>query len=109
MSNLAYWQEALDCALDESGASNALTPEQRKSVAEFLRTSAEMESECSGSLCIPNPMIAEMEAQKKRFEKELAEAERRDDIYRKNIAKRYGVGREQVHIESDGFVHIDPR
>jgi hypothetical protein len=54
-------------------------------------------------------MIAEMEAQKKRFEKELAEAERRDDIYRKNIAKRYGVGREQVHIESDGFVHIDPR
>lgn len=50
-----YWKEALEVALDESGCFGALTDAQITDVAEQMKFAAEMESEATGSINIPDP------------------------------------------------------
>lgn len=92
MARLKYWTEALGCALDEAGIT--LPPHKVEEIAKSLMHSAEMESEASGDLCIPHPALAEAELLKKKSERDVSEADRRAEIFRKALAERCGV---EVH------------
>ena len=70
MSDIKYWREAVDVALDEVGAFSLLTTEQREDMAKCLLNSAEMERECSGEYNIPNPMRAEIKELKSKLDVE---------------------------------------
>lgn len=65
-----YWLEALSCALDEEGLFHVLNSEQLERVAEHLDRSADMKSEATGSLFIPNPLKRENEELTKKLETE---------------------------------------
>lgn len=57
-----YWLEALDSSLDEHCPSVELTPALREAIANDLRIAHEMYGEATGTLCIPNPLKADLEA-----------------------------------------------
>lgn len=54
MSN--YWQEAVECALEEAGVK--VTPEQLAEIVEAIKTSAECESMCHAP--VENPLASEV-------------------------------------------------
>jgi DnaJ-class molecular chaperone len=59
-----YWKEALGEALSEAGCFAALTDQQITDVAEQMKFAAEMESEATGRINIPNPYERELKETK---------------------------------------------
>jgi hypothetical protein len=97
-----YWREAVAIALDEEGVE--VTSEQLDRLGESLAVSAENEGQAFGRDMIPNPMVAEVEAVKRRVESErreheaeLAKAEKRreSDV----SALRYRIAELQAEME----------
>jgi len=99
MSKDEYWEEALEIALEDEGASNALTKEQISNIAGALAVSAENEGMAMGHDTIPNPMTADVNALKRELRKAEEEAEKRERIYQSGIARLKNVRPEQVHID----------
>ena len=82
-----YWREALECALDEIGASDKLTKEEIAAVAASLEASAECQSMAFGYDCIPNPQTLEIE-----------ELKRKLDIERKKVVCKECSGKGSITI-----------
>lgn len=100
-----YWLEALEYSLDENGAFNALTPEQREAIAKDLERAHEMHGEATGSINIPNPLSFDLKEKERQREREKAEAERRENIFKDAIAAQYNT-RVWVSIR-DGRVEVE--
>ena len=107
---LNYWIEAVESALEEVEKLDVFSKEDIINMAETLQISSEQESMAFGTEAIPNPLESEIRNIRSRHEKEISEFEKRDLIFRKNIANRHGprVGPENVHIEG-GNVEYDPQ
>ncbi|WP_261534463.1 hypothetical protein [Burkholderia multivorans] len=104
MSMLSYWLESLGYALEEAGAYDALTPEQRKQVAESLVVSAENEGMASGRECIPNPLNSEIERLKAAHRAEIARFEDRERIFCRDIARSQNVETQRIGIHNGSVV-----
>ncbi|WP_333998254.1 hypothetical protein [Burkholderia orbicola] len=104
MSKLDYWLESLGYALEEVGAYDALTPEQRKDVAEALVVSAENEGMAMGRDCIPNPMNSEIERLKAAHRAEIERFEERERIYCRDIARSQNVDSHRIGIHNGSVV-----
>ncbi len=109
MSKLNYWIWAVEGGLEDCGADGKLTAEEVKSVAEAIMGARENESLATGTECIQNPLRTEIEELKRQREKDRDEADRREGIYQKSIANRYG-GSDSVIVRIDGGrVEVEPR
>ncbi|MFA8336361.1 hypothetical protein [Burkholderia cenocepacia] len=98
MSMLSYWLESLGYALEEAGAYDALTPDQRKQVAESLVVSAENESTAMGRDCIPNPLNSEIERLKAAHRTEIESFRERERIFCRDIARSQSVEAHRIGI-----------
>lgn len=90
-----YWKEATSCALEEIGLE--LNNESLEIVANNLMLSAELEDESTGQLCIPNPLLTEIENLKKKHKKEIERIEEVEEVYKKHIMSVHNV--ESHHIQ----------
>lgn len=70
MKASAYWKEAVACSLDEHGI--VATDEVIEKVARDMEMAREMQSEATGELNIPNPLITENKILEKRLHDEIA-------------------------------------
>lgn len=95
---LDYWLESLELALDSVGAYDALTPEQRKQVAESLVVSAENEGMASGRDCIPNPLNSEIDRLKAAHRAEIESFQARERIFCRDIARSQSVEAHRISI-----------
>lgn len=106
-----YWKDALECALDGADAFLLLTPEQIDAAAKSLVISAENQGMAFGHDVLKNPPDSlhkrELEEMRQRHQRELAEFERRERIFRENVARRHGVSASAVEIQGDSVVY-DP-
>jgi len=84
-----YWLESIQSSADEHGV--AMTQEQAEAMAADMETSHECYGMAFGHECIPNPLAAEVTAERRRREKDVAELERREQALKDNIAKRYNI------------------
>lgn len=101
---LNYWIESLGYALEEAGVYDALTPEQRKQVAESLVVSAENEGMASGRDCIPNPLSSEIDRLKAAHRAEIERFEERERIYCRDIARSQKVETGRIGILNGSVV-----
>lgn len=99
-----YWKEALECALDEAGQFGVIPSDKVDEIAASLTVAAEMESEATGRINIPNPLQSEIENIKRSHVRELADAERREDILKANIARRFNVDPRHIGISRSGDI-----
>lgn len=65
-----YWHEAVSCALDEMGRLKDFTADELKEFGEAMRRAAEMESESTGRIYIPNPLETENTELKRKLARE---------------------------------------
>lgn len=104
MSKIDYWLECLNCALEEIGAYNILTEDQKKSIAADLNAGCENIGLAFGGDFRPSK--AEKSKEVLRLEERIKELEERDFIFRRAVATRRRVPVEDVYIES-GDVKYD--
>jgi rRNA-processing protein FCF1 len=93
---LDYWTEVLGISLDENGV--ILTKEQRIAIAKDLMRAAEMESEASGALCIPNPLKAELDEVARNYKEDVRRAEEREAIFRRAYARVCGYDEKRIYL-----------
>lgn len=104
-----YWKECLECALD-AHAPGILTPEQITAIAKEIEFGAQMESESSGRLCIPNPLESELKKAQARSEREKKESEQRLSLLEKSYSNRIGYRGDDLEFDyRDGGVQIRER
>jgi hypothetical protein len=101
---LSYWLESLGYALEEAGAYDALTPDQRKRVAESLVVSAENEGMAMGRDCIPNPLNSEIERLKAAHRADIERFEERERIFCRDIARSQKVEARRIGINNGSVV-----
>lgn len=82
---IAYWKGAVDQAFCDAGIWDRTTEEQRSSVAANMERAAEMESEATGRIYIPNPLQSEVDARDRALKAANAEAERQVEAVQKEI------------------------
>lgn len=99
-----YWKEALEYALDAAGAFGKLTDAEITETAKGLETSAEMEGEATGRINIPHPLNAEIANIKRSHAADVAVLERREDIFKGNIAKRLNVNPRHIGVDPNGDI-----
>jgi hypothetical protein len=104
-----YWQEALECALDEAGAFGKLTEEEIKAVAHSLEMASEMKSEVCGSYHIPNPSIKEKEELEKRHQRELKDKENEINTLKNLIGYNYKIDPNKIGTYNDRVNYYDGR
>lgn len=100
-----YWKEALECSLDDAGASGLLSDEVIERVASDLQVSAEnmdMAFGYSAISCSSNSVIEEL---KRSHKAEIAEMQQQLDTYRNSVATRRGVAPSDVCIEGDSVMY----
>jgi len=78
-----YWQEAVECALEEAGV--AATKEQVAVISQDIERAAGMESEAKGYHNIPNPLQSEVDARDRALKAADEERERQVEIAQKEI------------------------
>ena len=107
MNKLDYWIEAVEAALEDIGKLNNYTNEELKTVAESLIISSEQESMAFGYDCIPNPLESTIRDMKSKHESEIKQYEKRESVYRQNVADRHGprVGPNQVYIDGNNVMY----
>lgn len=103
MEKIDYWIESLECIFEDIGRINVFSTEELKTIAESLIISADQESMAFGCSAAPNPLIQEISDLKKKHEVEMNIMEKRDEIFRKNVADRHGpyVNENDVYIENN--------
>jgi hypothetical protein len=101
---LSYWLESLGYALEEAGVYDALTPDQRKQVAESLVVSAENEGMAMGRDCIPNPLNSEIERLKAAHRADIERFEERERIFCRDIARSQKVEARRIGINNGSVV-----
>lgn len=108
MDKLEYWIEAVEFALEDIGKVNILSREDLKIFAQSIVTSADQESMAYGSCVADNPLINEIEKLNEKHKIEMDKMEKRELIFRKNVADRHGpnVSEKDVYIEH-GSVYYD--
>lgn len=99
-----YWKEALEIALDEAGLFGVIPPDKIEEIACALTFAAEMESEATGRLNIPNPLKAEIDNIKRRHSSELADAERREDSLKGSIGRRLNLDPSRIGVDQNGEI-----
>lgn len=105
MSEKDYWREAFMCAIEEVGLFDLCSKEDFDKGGESIRQSAENQSIAFGWDCIPDPRIAEREAEETRRKREVAEEEKRTELFRKAYAARLGVEPHRLYVNNgDIFV-----
>lgn len=105
-----YWKEALEIALDEAGAFNALTKEQIETVAQSLGMASQMESEAKGWLNIPNPMKAELDGAEKHANAEKEKSERNLSLAEAAYARKCGFRPDELYFDyRDGRMEVTER
>ena len=107
MNKVDYWIEALEFALEDVDRTGAFSTDEIRTLAESLEGSAEQQGMAFGYDAIPNPLIAEIEKLKAAHELEIEQLEKRDYIFRKNVADRHGpyVSVNDVHIDGNDVVY----
>ncbi len=98
MSKLSYWQESLESSLDANGAWNLLSKEQITLIAKDLVMSHEMYSEYSGEMNIPHPLNEELRKSEERYQRDLKDGEKREDLWKTAFANKLGVEKRRLHI-----------
>jgi len=69
MSTYDYWREAVEIGLEEIDV--RLTPDQVESLSRSVEHSHEMYGMATGRDCIPNPMVTEINEQKRLHKAEV--------------------------------------
>ena len=99
-----YWKEAVEVALDEAGAFEALSPAQIDIVAKSIEGSADVKAEATGETCIPNPLKTELDAAEARHKREMDAATEQHDyavrMLRRAVARRAGCRAEDVVVDT---------
>jgi 1,6-anhydro-N-acetylmuramate kinase len=100
-----YWQISLEDILDEYNIE--LSTEVIAAIAKDLAIAAEMESEALGYTSIPNPLHEEIQKLQQARKDDQKEAEQREEILRKDIARRVHPTLESRNVcIRDGRVEI---
>lgn len=104
---LDYWIEAVESALEDVNKLDMFSNDDIKSLAETLQGSSEQESMAFGTEHIPNPLEAEIRNIKSKHKKEIKQYEKRELVYRQNVADRHGprVGPNQVYIDGNNVMY----
>lgn len=97
-----YWKESLQEVFDDHGI--RLTDE----IANDIILIAEMESEATGSINIPNTLTSEVDGLKNTIRKLEACHDKQLCGIMKGVAERRNVDVSDVHIDSEGYVTYDP-
>lgn len=108
MTREEYFLEALSSSLEEHGALELISGEQRAAIAKDLAMAASMEGECFGRICIPNPAAEELRLVKAKAANAMEELELRANLYRRALAKELGVNERSLYIR-DGSIACDSR
>ena len=104
-SRLNYWKTCLPEILAEHDLN--LTTETIDALATDIAQCAELESEALGYTNIPNPLATQVKQLQQQLKDTQAQAEHREETYRKDIAARISPRTEprQVFLK-DGRVEI---
>lgn len=102
---LNYWVEAVHVALDDVGKLTMFSDEDIKKIAQNIQNSSEQQSMAFGWDLILNPLVDGIQKLKVKHECEIAQHERRDRIFRKNVADRNHVRIEDVYIQDERVVY----
>lgn len=97
MSASSYWRVSMEAILDEAGVS--VTPKQFADIVSGVEGAAEMESEATGHLCIPDPRETEIAALKRRITEEQARADQNREDFVTNVCTRWNVAPHQVMLD----------
>lgn len=99
-----YWRESLDIALDEIGALDKLTDEEKDSIAGALCNSAENRSTAFGWSAIPNPENTEISRLKRALAEAEKDAEKRERLALKALGSKIRLDPGKLSIRDDGRV-----
>ena len=97
-----YWTETISLAFKDSGIT--ATDEQIKAVAECAEVAHDNYGIGHGYYAIQNPENKEIEILKKAHKEAIKEMQRQIDCYRKSVAIRRGVKKEDVYLDEQGNV-----
>lgn len=100
---IEYWQDALSDAMEAECVLNSISRESILKIGESLAVSAEHQSMCTAP--VENPLIHQMEEQRRTHEGELNRMENRERAYRIAIAAANNVEPHDVVIR-DGRVMV---
>lgn len=100
----AYWVESLEAIFESHGV--IVDRDKLTDIADDVALSAELRSESTGEIYIPNPLESDVNQLKHNIKELKQNFEERDRQFHSNVARRHNCSIHDVYINSQGDVEV---